>query len=365
MQQVLAACSTGGLSMKTAPTLGRFALVVGAAALLLLSGTMAWATANDYQSRGLVPNGVTVAGTSLAGMTEVQARAAIERAVSAPLLRPISVEASGQSFLFDPKGVVTVDVDGMLAEAYAPRRTAPLIARVRHDVAGEPLPARVEPQYTVDKAAIASWVASAAAQIDRRPVNAKRTIQKYKLVVIPSVVGFKTDLPGSEQAITDALSSKAALDEASRTATMVVAVLPPKVTEKSFKKTLVVSLSQRKVRLYNGAKLEKTYPIAIGTASYPTPTGDWKIINKRFMPTWTNPGSGWAASMPAYIAPGPGNPLGTRALDLDASGIRFHGTSNIGSVGTAASHGCMRMYMHDIEALYPLVPVGTPVYIRS
>ena len=52
------------------------------------------------------------------------------------------------------------------------------------------------------------------------------------------------------------------------------------------------------------------------------------------------------------------------ALDLDASGIRFHGSSNDGSIGTAASHGCMRMHMWDIEALYPLVPVGTPVYIR-
>ena len=67
--------------------------------------------------------------------------------------------------------------------------------------------------------------------------------------------------------------------------------------------------------------------------------------------------------MPSYIGPGPSNPLGTRALYLDAPGIRIHGTNNIASVGTPASHGCMRMVRHDVEDLYPRVPVGTPIWI--
>jgi L,D-transpeptidase ErfK/SrfK len=93
--------------------------------------------------------------------------------------------------------------------------------------------------------------------------------------------------------------------------------------------------------------------------------GDWKIVDKVKNPSWHNPHAAWSATMPEYIPPGPSNPLGTRALYLDASGIRFHGTNNIGSVGTPASHGCMRMYMSDIEALYPLVPIGTKVWIRK
>jgi L,D-transpeptidase ErfK/SrfK len=68
--------------------------------------------------------------------------------------------------------------------------------------------------------------------------------------------------------------------------------------------------------------------------------------------------------MPSYIGPGPRNPLGTRALYLNASGIRIHGTNNSNSIGTAASHGCMRLRRADIEDLYPLVPIGTPVFIR-
>jgi lipoprotein-anchoring transpeptidase ErfK/SrfK len=67
--------------------------------------------------------------------------------------------------------------------------------------------------------------------------------------------------------------------------------------------------------------------------------------------------------MPRSIAPGPTNPLGTRALNLTAPSIRFHGTTNIGSIGTAASHGCMRMRRPDIEDLYERVEVGTKVFI--
>ena len=72
---------------------------------------------------------------------------------------------------------------------------------------------------------------------------------------------------------------------------------------------------------------------------------------------------GWGKDYPASIPPGPGNPLGTRAMYLDAPGIRIHGTYNESSIGTFASHGCVRMTIADSEALYELVPVGTIVYI--
>ena len=65
--------------------------------------------------------------------------------------------------------------------------------------------------------------------------------------------------------------------------------------------------------------------------------------------------------MPAMIPPGPGNPLGTRALNWSADGIRFHGTEATYSLGYNASHGCVRMSMPAVEFLYDLVEVGTPI----
>jgi hypothetical protein len=106
--------------------------------------------------------------------------------------------------------------------------------------------------------------------------------------------------------------------------------------------------------------------VATGSRRYATPKGTFKIVNKRFRPTWVNPAKysgGWGAGLPAKIGPGPGNPLGTRALDLNVGGIRIHGTSNAASIGYNVSHGCIRMHMPEVEELFELVGVGTPVVI--
>ncbi len=95
---------------------------------------------------------------------------------------------------------------------------------------------------------------------------------------------------------------------------------------------------------------------------YPTPTGLWEVTEKRYMPTWINPDpSGWGASMPASIPPGPGNPLGLRAINWSAPAIRFHGTDAIYSLGYNASHGCVRMANADVIELYDMIEVGTPI----
>jgi lipoprotein-anchoring transpeptidase ErfK/SrfK len=88
-------------------------------------------------------------------------------------------------------------------------------------------------------------------------------------------------------------------------------------------------------------------------------------VNKQENPTWYNPAiDTWGADLPPVIAPGPGNPLGTRALYLNAPGIRIHGTYSSSSIGTYASHGCIRMLISDSEDLYPRVPMGTRVIIK-
>lgn len=350
--------------MNSPSTGQRVLIIVLATALLVLSGTMAWAAVNDYSARTVVPRGVTVAGTDLSGMTEQQAREAIEQAVAAPLMAPVTVEADGKEFTFDPEGTVEVDIEAMVDEAYAPRRNASYLARLQHDLAGTPLTAEVEPVFAVDQASLDAWLATVAEQVDRKAVNAKVAIVDSKVKLSREKSGRRTDLQTASQALAAAFTAQAVLSGVERRVEVPVKTLKPKVTAKDLGKTVVVDLSERRIRLFDGDKLEIAYRCAIGTPQYPTPQGHFEIVQKRYLPTWVNPApTTWGKDMPARIPPGYNNPLGTRALNLSASGIRFHGTTNIGSVGTAASHGCMRMRMSDIEDFYPRVEVGTQVYI--
>ena len=100
--------------------------------------------------------------------------------------------------------------------------------------------------------------------------------------------------------------------------------------------------------LYDALKVVRSYPVATAADGYVTPVGTWEIVDKRENPTWYNPAlDTWGADLPAVIPPGPGNPLGTRALYLNAPGIRIHGTYSTDSIGTYASHGCVRMFLED------------------
>ena len=126
---------------------------------------------------------------------------------------------------------------------------------------------------------------------------------------------------------------------------------------------LVVSLTQRKVRLIRHGRVIRTFPIAIGQPAYPTPTGEYEINDKQKDPVWYPPDSPWAAEL-SSIPAGPGNPLGTRWIGTTAPAIGLHGTYADSSIGQAASHGCMRMHIPDVEALYELVTVGMKISIR-
>lgn len=132
--------------------------------------------------------------------------------------------------------------------------------------------------------------------------------------------------------------------------------VPPatKKTENPLK--VHINLAARSLALYKGAEKIRLYPIAPGIASSPTPVGYYKILEKDVNPTWTDPETG--VSIPS----GPDCPLGYRWMTIQGN-YGIHGTNNPSSIGNYASHGCIRMYEKDVEALFDLVEVGTPVEI--
>jgi L,D-transpeptidase ErfK/SrfK len=139
---------------------------------------------------------------------------------------------------------------------------------------------------------------------------------------------------------------------------------------------IVVNLPEH--RLYYFPKPKKgempqviTYPVSIGKMDWSTPLGKTRVIDKRKNPTWSPPESvrkeheERGDPLPAIVKAGPDNPLGAYAmrLDIHPGAYLIHGTNNPIAVGMAITHGCIRMYPEDIEALFPLVPMNTPVWL--
>jgi lipoprotein-anchoring transpeptidase ErfK/SrfK len=123
---------------------------------------------------------------------------------------------------------------------------------------------------------------------------------------------------------------------------------------------LLIKLKEKRVYVYKGDKLITKYPIAIGKKGWETPTGEWQVLEKIKNPSWTSFKTGQVFSSRVE------NVLGARWIGFWTDGrdvIGFHGTSNLKSIGTAASHGCVRMYNRDVKALYKMVKVGTSVKV--
>lgn len=129
---------------------------------------------------------------------------------------------------------------------------------------------------------------------------------------------------------------------------------------------IIVDIGSLRLYLYSDGHLVKSYPVATGQPAYPTPTGTYSIVNMQKDPTWLPPNSDWAKNA-TPIPPGTANPLGTRWMGTSAPGVGMHGVppSEDATIGTYASHGCIRMHNWDAVDLFSRVTVGMPVIIRQ
>lgn len=106
--------------------------------------------------------------------------------------------------------------------------------------------------------------------------------------------------------------------------------------------SITINTSTRTLTLYRNGQWIKSYPVAIGKHSTPTPKGIFTIKNKIV---------------------NPGGPFGARWMGLSKPHYGIHGTNDPSSIGKAVTNGCVRMYNKDVIELYNLVPIGTIVKI--
>ncbi len=132
---------------------------------------------------------------------------------------------------------------------------------------------------------------------------------------------------------------------------------------------LLINLPELMLYHFRNGAYQRRYALAVGRRSWPTPTGDYRIVNKARNPTWIVPASiqeemaNSGREVLERVPPGPENPLGEYWLGTSAPGVGLHATNRPWSIGTSASHGCIRMLPGDIAELFPQVEVGDPVKI--
>ena len=116
---------------------------------------------------------------------------------------------------------------------------------------------------------------------------------------------------------------------------------------------IVISIADRKLAVFEGVELKRTWDVAVGKPSSPSPVGEFQVATRVKNPTWYGPRG--------PVAPGPANPVGTRWIGLSLKGYGIHGTNAPKSIGTAASKGCIRMHRDDVEELFSLIAEGDAV----
>ena len=310
----------------------RFVLLVALAAIA--SG----AAAPSAQRTAVVPAGVAIGGLRVGGLSSERARAAIHWWYN----RPLHFAFFRKHWSVRPAALgATVDTDAA-------------VGRVLKARPGQKLPLRAN----VPARQINRYVAAIDERLSIEPENATVSLSGLQPVITRGKYGLELDRVKTSQQITAAL----AIARRSGVIRPTWKSVAPSVTSGDFGSIVVIYRGSNELHLYNGTSPLQTFPVATGQSSYPTPLGSWHVVDMQRDPWWRPPDSAWAQGLKP-IPPGPGNPLGTRWMGLDAAGVGMHDTPDAASIGYSASHGCIRMRIPDAEWLFDHVEIGTPVFI--
>jgi lipoprotein-anchoring transpeptidase ErfK/SrfK len=313
--------------------------VLSIPALVLALVAAAPAHAQAPPPEPTIAAGVTIGGLDVEDLTAEQAHDAVEAAFKAPLqltfgkrawsIRPVKLNARA-----------AIDIAVTHALAAAPDTAVALDVKVK--------PRRID-----------RYVRYLEKIFHRDAKDARILLRRLAPQIVPERKGVDVRPVRMANAIKRALRQhdRGPLE-------LIVRYREPAFTRADIGPTIVIHRGARRLYLYKKEKLLRIFKIAVGQSAYPTPLGRYRVIVKERNPQWDPPSSPWAEGL-GPIPPGPGNPLGTRWIGTSAPAIGIHGTPQPWTVGTAASHGCIRMYMSDVEWLFERIRVGTPVFIVS
>ncbi len=327
---------------------------------VVLGGAVAGLSA---ASSGEIAPGVHVGGVQLGGLTPEEARGRLQREYLATLQQPIVVERRGKRYELSAKEArITADIDATVAEAVRVSATDNVLESAWRSVSGSEVQRSLDVHAKPSRAAVLRFVDRVRREVDREPVEAKLEFDGDTPVITPSKTGMAVDRQALAKLVTEEAS-----DPTRQPRLVPVKTERPKLSANKIRDehhtVIVVNRGEHKLFLYKGFKVNKTYSVAVGMAGLDTPAGTYTINDKQVNPAWHVPNSAWAGDLAGTVVPpGPTNPIKARWMGFfDGAGI--HGTSDRGSIGSNASHGCVRMLEEDVIDLYDRVPVGTTIHV--
>ena len=338
----------------------QIALVV---ALMVLMAGAVGAYALDAANRDKIADGVTVGGVDVGGQSTDDAKRMLRAKLVEPLEHPVTVTFEEQKFTLSPDEIdVRADIDGMVDEAQDASQEGGLPSRLVRYATGGEVDREITPRISYSNDAVDDFIAGVGAKVNRDAQDATVDPTPTSLTPVPAQDGIQLRAENLREKVDAALQSPKA-----RTVKATVVRTEPEVTEKElasqYPSYITVDRAGFALRLFKDLKLAKEYTIAVGAQGFDTSAGLYDIQSKQVNPTWYVPDEAWAGDLAGTtVPPGPDNPLQARWMGFNG-GAGIHGTSDIGSLGSAASHGCIRMAVPDVIELYDQVDVGTPVYI--
>lgn len=330
--------------------------------LLALAGGV---YAYDTKRNDLIAKGIRVGGIDVGGLRAHQARAKLADQLLAPLRAPVVARHRGRTFSLTPEQArVGVDIDRSVDHALDRSRSGNLLARTVRGLSGETVQAELPVDISYDREAVDRMVDKVERALERSPVDADVSFAGGTVQKKPSKNGRAIRANRLRRDVINALTGlRAPRDLRVRTRTVKPEVTTDRLAER-YPAVLIVDRNAFRLTLYKKLEPAKTYRIAVGKAGLDTPAGEYKIENKAENPAWHVPDSDWAGELAGKVIPpdDPRNPIEARWMAI-YNGAGIHGTEAVSSLGTRASHGCIRMSIPDVIELYDQVPVASPVYI--
>jgi hypothetical protein len=323
--------------------------------------------AYDASRDDLIADGITVGGVHVGGMRAAEARLAIDEQLASPLEEPLVVKHGKRRFRLTAAAAhLRVASERMVQDALEKSREGNVISRTVRELTGEdPEEAALPARVSYSRRAVDKLVAKVEKDVSQPAQDAQVTFSGTSLGTVDGQEGVAVKTGKLRRA----MRAELVLPHADRVVEVSTRVTQPEVTRdelaSQYPAVITIDRPSFQLRFWRNLELAKTYTIAVGAVGYDTPSGLYHIQNKAVDPAWTMPDSDWVAPEDrGTVVPGgvPENPLKARWMGIyDGAGI--HGTDATYSLGTAASHGCIRMAIPDVIELYDQVPVSTPVYI--